>query len=201
MGPVGFTVIHYVRHEFLQDLSIIKLIDPVNQIRNIFCKRHFFKLYLLWFKGCILKFEGQFSRNLLIIKLFQGQNDLALDLLKELQKLDVNLEILTKTRIGMTVNALRKSCKNEEIIALSKTLIKNWKRFLSEPKENINNGVSTVKKEGKDKDKGANGDKSHDSHEDSKDESCRKSISNGSSDNGSGNEQDSAMKNGIIFQN
>lgn len=55
----------------------------------------------------------------------------ALDLLKALQDLPVNLEILTKTRIGMTVNALRKSSSDDEVISLSKTLIKNWKKFLS----------------------------------------------------------------------
>lgn len=48
-----------------------------------------------------------------------------------LQKLPVNLDLLTKTRIGMTVNALRKSSKDDEVISLSKTLIKNWKKFLS----------------------------------------------------------------------
>lgn len=31
----------------------------------------------------------------------------------------------------MTVNALRKSSKDDEVISLSKTLIKNWKKFLS----------------------------------------------------------------------
>lgn len=31
----------------------------------------------------------------------------------------------------MTVNELRKSSKDEEVISLSKTLIKNWKRFLA----------------------------------------------------------------------
>lgn len=60
----------------------------------------------------------------------QGQEQ-ALDLLKQLQTLDVNLDVLTKTRIGMTVNALRKSSKDDEVISLSKTLIKNWKKFLS----------------------------------------------------------------------
>jgi len=55
----------------------------------------------------------------------------ALDLLKELQTLDINLDVLTKTRIGMTVNALRKSSQDEEVISLAKTLIKNWKKFLS----------------------------------------------------------------------
>lgn len=33
----------------------------------------------------------------------------------------------------MTVNELRKSSKDEEVIALAKTLIKNWKRFLAAP--------------------------------------------------------------------
>lgn len=44
---------------------------------------------------------------------------------------DINLDVLTKTRIGMTVNALRKSSTDEEVIRLSKTLIKNWKKFVS----------------------------------------------------------------------
>lgn len=57
----------------------------------------------------------------------------ALDLLKALQTLNINLEILTKTRIGMTVNELRKSSKDDEVISLAKTLIKNWKRFLATP--------------------------------------------------------------------
>lgn len=30
----------------------------------------------------------------------------------------------------MTVNALRKSSKDDDVISLSKTLIKNWKKFL-----------------------------------------------------------------------
>lgn len=60
-----------------------------------------------------------------------GGQDQALDLLKELQNLPVTLEILTKTRIGMTVNELRKSSSDDEVISLSKTLIKNWKKFLS----------------------------------------------------------------------
>ncbi|XP_046385852.1 transcription elongation factor S-II [Ischnura elegans] len=72
----------------------------------------------------------------------------ALDLLKALQKLPVNLEVLTKTRIGMTVNAIRKSSSDDEVIALSKTLIKNWKKFISGPnsgnsaKDSGNSGAS-----------------------------------------------------------
>lgn len=69
--------------------------------------------------------------------ILQGQEQ-ALELLKILQKLPVDLELLTKTRIGMTVNALRKSSRDEEVISLSKTLIKNWKKFLSGKKINLN---------------------------------------------------------------
>lgn len=59
-----------------------------------------------------------------------GDQEQALDLLKALRDLPVNLDILTKTRIGMTVNALRKSTTDDDVISLSKTLIKNWKKFL-----------------------------------------------------------------------
>lgn len=55
----------------------------------------------------------------------------ALDLLKALQNLNIDLYILTKTRVGMTVNELRKCSKDDEVITLSKTLIKNWKKCLT----------------------------------------------------------------------
>lgn len=86
------------------------------------------------------------------IFLLQGQEQ-ALDLLKELQGLAVNLDILTKTRIGMTVNALRKSSKDEEVISLSKTLIKNWKKFLSSPNTPNKESTSSSKPKSKDEDK------------------------------------------------
>ncbi|KAK5646274.1 hypothetical protein RI129_004738 [Pyrocoelia pectoralis] len=68
----------------------------------------------------------------------------ALDLLKELQTLDINLEVLTKTRIGMTVNALRKSSKDDEVISLAKNLIKNWKKFLSGSNNSANSKESST---------------------------------------------------------
>ncbi|XP_022228632.1 transcription elongation factor S-II [Drosophila obscura] len=71
----------------------------------------------------------------------------ALDLLKALQTLNINLEILTKTRIGMTVNELRKSSKDDEVIALAKTLIKNWKRFLPSPAPATPNNSTAAGKE------------------------------------------------------
>jgi len=59
----------------------------------------------------------------------------ALDLLNCLGKLDINLQILTSTRIGMTVNALRKSSKEDEIITVAKSLIKTWKKFVPDSGE------------------------------------------------------------------
>lgn len=34
------------------------------------------------------------------------------------------------TRIGVSVNSIRKHCTDEEVIALAKVLIKDWKRLL-----------------------------------------------------------------------
>jgi len=59
----------------------------------------------------------------------------ALDLLNSLGQLKINLSILTSTRIGMTVNNLRKSSKDEEIITVAKGLIKTWKKFVPEEKD------------------------------------------------------------------
>lgn len=54
----------------------------------------------------------------------------ALDLLKRLSEINMNLAILTHTRIGMTVNSLRKSSQDEEVILHAKGLIKSWKKFV-----------------------------------------------------------------------
>lgn len=72
----------------------------------------------------------------------------ALDLLKILQNLNIDLSILTKTRVGMTVNELRKCSKDDEVIALAKTLIKNWKKFLSKdaPSSNSSNSSNNTSK-------------------------------------------------------
>merc|ERR1719509_449143 len=53
-----------------------------------------------------------------------------------------SLQILTNTRIGMTVNALRKASKDDELIGLSKSLIKSWKKFV--PEEEVKKDKSRV---------------------------------------------------------
>ena len=54
----------------------------------------------------------------------------ALDLLKALRDINMDLNLLTTTRIGMTVNALRKSSRDEDVVAMAKSLIKAWKKFV-----------------------------------------------------------------------
>ncbi|KAM8966880.1 transcription elongation factor A protein 1-like [Pelodytes ibericus] len=57
----------------------------------------------------------------------------ALDLLKELKNLPMTLELLQSTRIGMSVNAIRKQSGEEEVTSLAKALIKSWKKLLDGP--------------------------------------------------------------------
>ncbi|XP_059560943.1 transcription elongation factor A protein 2 isoform X1 [Myotis daubentonii] len=56
--------------------------------------------------------------------------DGAVDLLRELKAMPVTLHLLQSTRVGMSVNALRKQSSDEEVIALAKSLIKSWKKLL-----------------------------------------------------------------------
>lgn len=71
-----------------------------------------------------------------------------MDLLQRLTDIDMNLSILTNTRIGYQVNALRKSTTDSEVISQAKSLIKMWKKFVPE------NGD---KKDKKDKDASQDG--------------------------------------------
>ncbi|XP_077576496.1 transcription elongation factor A protein 3 isoform X1 [Stigmatopora nigra] len=60
----------------------------------------------------------------------RNNTDGAMDLLKELKGFNMTLELLQETRIGMSVNSIRKHCADEEVIDLAKVLIKEWKRLL-----------------------------------------------------------------------
>ncbi|KAM9789764.1 LOW QUALITY PROTEIN: transcription elongation factor A protein 1 [Neosynchiropus ocellatus] len=57
----------------------------------------------------------------------------ALDLLKELRSIPMTLQLLQSTRIGMSVNAIRKQSTDDEVTSLAKSLIKSWKKLLDEP--------------------------------------------------------------------
>uniref|UniRef100_A0A8C1S4T0 Transcription elongation factor n=1 Tax=Cyprinus carpio TaxID=7962 RepID=A0A8C1S4T0_CYPCA len=73
--------------------------------------------------------------------------DGAIDLLRELKNMKMSLETLQSTRIGMSVNAVRKQSSDEEVQTLAKSLIKTWKKLLdgSEGKsEEKKKGVSPL---------------------------------------------------------
>lgn len=59
----------------------------------------------------------------------------ALDLLNALRKIPIDLDVLQKTRIGMTVNNLRKCVKEDQVVTLSKSLIRTWKKLLDAQKD------------------------------------------------------------------
>ncbi|XP_053310428.1 transcription elongation factor A protein 3-like [Spea bombifrons] len=63
-------------------------------------------------------------------KIKGGSMDQVVDLLKELQKFDMTVPLLRSTRIGVTVNKLKKKIEEHEVQKLAKTIIKNWKRLL-----------------------------------------------------------------------
>ncbi|KAM3183414.1 hypothetical protein ACTXT7_010395 [Hymenolepis weldensis] len=57
-------------------------------------------------------------------------DELALQCLHRLQETDMNLDILTKTGVGILINTLRKKSTNTEVTTLGKQLIKQWKKLV-----------------------------------------------------------------------
>lgn len=68
--------------------------------------------------------------------------EMALDLLRTLQSLPMNLDLLQKSRIGMSTNSLRKKSQSPEVSVIAKKLIKSWKKLL--PGSNGKETTSTV---------------------------------------------------------
>ncbi|XP_072404381.1 transcription elongation factor A protein 3 [Chiloscyllium punctatum] len=79
--------------------------------------------------------------------------DAALDLLQELRGIKMTLKLLQSTKIGMSVNAIRKHSTDEEVIALAKILIKNWKKLLASEIPADHKAVKAAGKEGEKKEK------------------------------------------------
>ncbi|XP_042069786.1 transcription elongation factor A protein 2 isoform X1 [Haplochromis burtoni] len=80
--------------------------------------------------------------------------DSALDLLRELKNINMSLETLQSTRVGMSVNAVRKQSSDEEVQTLAKTLIKSWKKLLEGSEEKKKDG-SPVRSSSTSKDYGS----------------------------------------------
>ncbi|XP_041432986.1 transcription elongation factor A protein 2-like [Xenopus laevis] len=59
----------------------------------------------------------------------------SMGLLRELKNIPITLELLQSTHVGISVNALRKQTNDNEIITLSKSLIKSWKKLLDQSEQ------------------------------------------------------------------
>nr|XP_061802214.1 transcription elongation factor A protein 2-like [Nerophis lumbriciformis] len=70
----------------------------------------------------------------------KNNTDGALDLLRELKNMTMSLETLQSTRVGMSVNAVRKQSSDQEVQTLAKTLIKSWKKLIDGSKSQKNDG-------------------------------------------------------------
>ncbi|KAM6174106.1 transcription elongation factor A protein 3 [Erethizon dorsatum] len=77
----------------------------------------------------------------------------ALDLLKKLNSCPMSIQLLQMTRIGVAVNGVRKHCSDQEVVALAKVLIKNWKRLLDSPGSSKRHEREKAKKKKKKKEK------------------------------------------------
>ena len=64
-------------------------------------------------------------------------------LLEALKSATITLDILHKTRIGATVNTLRKNIEDPELVTISKDLIKKWKKLLDKDEAKNKNGSNS----------------------------------------------------------
>ncbi|XP_014025188.1 transcription elongation factor A protein 3 isoform X3 [Salmo salar] len=86
---------------------------------------------------------------------YRNNTEGALDLLNELKSFNMTLKLLQETRIGISVNGIRKHCTDDVVVSLAKILIKDWKRLLdaartqsTERPNEMKNGVDSNKSTG-----------------------------------------------------
>ncbi|XP_075883027.1 transcription elongation factor A protein 2 [Nelusetta ayraudi] len=75
------------------------------------------------------------------------KTDGALELLRELKNIQMTLETLQSTRVGMSVNAVRKLSSDQEVQILAKGLIKSWKKLLHGDRKKDGSPVRTSSKD------------------------------------------------------
>nr|XP_039271869.1 transcription elongation factor A protein 1-like [Styela clava] len=73
----------------------------------------------------------------------------AVDVLKALKQIPMTLDTLQKTRIGMSVNNVRKQTSSEEVSSAAKQLIKGWKKLVPEPPLKKSESSKSLKNESK----------------------------------------------------
>ncbi|CAB1330397.1 unnamed protein product, partial [Coregonus sp. 'balchen'] len=88
--------------------------------------------YIAYFKEKLTSMGVAFGRSLgRKASPIMAMQDGAIYLLRELKIMKMSLETLQSTRIGMSVNAVRKQSSEEEVQTLAKALIKSWKKLLA----------------------------------------------------------------------
>lgn len=65
-----------------------------------------------------------------ILRKLEKDDNQTKDHLIALGKLHINLKVLTSTKVGIKINTLRKTEKDEEVIALARSLLKSWKKLV-----------------------------------------------------------------------
>lgn len=71
----------------------------------------------------------------------------ALEYFEKLKQLPITLDLLQKTRIGVTLNQYRKATKHDEVSNQAKELIKEWRKLVpSTPGESESTPASSGKK-------------------------------------------------------
>lgn len=107
----------------------------------------------------------------------------AKQLLQTLQSANITLDILHKTRIGATVNSLRKSIDDPELVTVSKDLIKKWKKLLDKDEAKNKNGNNSPNISSTSTSKSSSGSKNGDGKTSNGRESSKESKNSGDSKN------------------
>jgi len=113
------------------------------------------------------------------------------ELLLQLKCLSMQLDVLEKTRVGMTINNLRKSTSDKQISQLCKDLIKSWKKLLSAEESGGGHNKEGATEDGpppakREKTSGPNSKESSRESTPSRDPNSQASKEDGGSDDGSG---------------
>ncbi|RTG88149.1 uncharacterized protein DC041_0010786 [Schistosoma bovis] len=61
---------------------------------------------------------------------FSQDDESALKYLRRLRSIEMTLEILTKTGVGIIINKIRKESEDPEVATLGKNMIKQWKKLV-----------------------------------------------------------------------
>lgn len=72
--------------------------------------------------------------------------EVALKYLHRLRGIDMTLDILTKTGVGIIINRIRKESENPEVASLGKSIIKHWKKLVPDRNDGSSTPSATSKR-------------------------------------------------------